>query len=529
MTCALLLPMVLCGCGGVDPDGKAAARGKVALATNPVAPGAVAPAVGGASGGTAKGGAAKRPNTKHPNIVFVLTDDLAWNLVPYMPHVLAMERHGETFSNYFVTDSLCCPSRASIFTGRFPHNTHVTSNGPPYGGFSVFHERGEELHTFATALQGVGYRTAMMGKYLNGYQPGGESAAGVLQSASPQPPGWSEWDVAGNGYPEFGYRLNENGRPGQYGFQSQEYLTDVLARKGLSFIDQAAVARRPFLLELATFAPHSPYTPAPRNEQDFPGLTAPRTPAFDAANTAAPAWLSHFAPLEPQQVEQIDTQFRRRAQAVQAVDNMIALIEAELRARGVARNTYLVFSSDNGLHMGEHRLMPGKQTAFDTDIRVPLIVVGPRVPQGRTVPDMSENIDLCPTFERLAGAPVGPNIDGHSLVELLHGQRLAPEAWRKEILVEHQGPDVGPTDPDLPTRGAGNPTSYEALRTPTSLYVEYVTGEREYYNLRADPFELRNLAAHLSLAHAQALHRTLLAIEGCHGPRACWRAQHLRT
>jgi N-acetylglucosamine-6-sulfatase len=523
MTCALL-GLALCGCGALDPDSKASTRGKVALATNPVAPGAAVPASPATPpAAAAAGGAAKRPN-----IVFVLTDDLAWNLVPYMPHVLAMERHGETFSNYFVTDSLCCPSRASIFTGRFPHNTHVTSNGPPYGGFGVFHERGEEQHTFATALQGVGYHTAMMGKYLNGYQPGGESASGVLQSASPQPPGWSEWDVAGNGYAEFSYRLNENGRSSEYGFQSQEYLTDVLARKGLNFIDQAAVARRPFLLELATFAPHSPYTPAPRNEQDFPGLTAPRTPAFDAANTGAPAWLDHFAPLEPQQIEQIDTQFRRRAQAVQAVDNMIALIEAELRARGVAKNTYLVFSSDNGLHMGEHRLMPGKQTAFDTDIRVPLIVVGPGVPQGRTVPEMSENIDLCPTFERLAGVPVGPNLDGHSLVELLHGQAL-PEAWRREILVEHHGPDLGPTDPDLPPRGAGNPTSYEALRTSTSLYVEYVTGEREYYNLRTDPFELHNLAAHLAPAHARQLHRTLTAIEGCRGRRSCWHAQHLPT
>jgi N-acetylglucosamine-6-sulfatase len=335
----------------------------------------------------------------------------------------------------------------------------VTSNGPPYGGFRVFHERGEELHTFATALQGRGYETAMMGKYLNGYQPGGSAAGEGFQPPSPLPLGWNEWDVAGNGYPEFGYTLNEDGRSSEYGFEPHEYLTDVLARKGLGFIDRAANARRPFLLELATFAPHSPFTPAPRDGEDFPGLTAPRTPAFDAANMGAPAWLSHFTPLEARQIEQIDGQFRRRAQAVQAVDNMIALIEAKLTARGLAKNTYIVFSSDNGLHMGEHRLMPGKQTAFDTDIRVPLIVVGPGVPRGRTVGEMTENIDLCPTFERLAGARAGSNVDGHSLVELLKGQ-APPEEWRQEILVEHHGPDLGPDDPDLPTRGAGNPTSY---------------------------------------------------------------------
>jgi N-acetylglucosamine-6-sulfatase len=150
------------------------------------------------------------------------------------------------------------------------------------------------------------------------------------------------------------------------------------------------------------------------------------------------------------------------------------------------------------------------------------------VPAGRTVAEMTENIDLCPTFERLAGASVGANVDGHSLVALLHGQRLR-EAWRREVLVEHHGPVLDPDDPDLPTKGAGNPPSYEALRTPTSLYVEYDDGEREYYNLRTDPFELHNIADHLSPAHEQLLHRTLAVIECCHGQDSCWRAQHLPT
>jgi N-acetylglucosamine-6-sulfatase len=515
--------LLLGGCGSSQRGEREAAhdanRGSIASALEGTTPGSTTPASAGGVLSSPQAAAGAKPN-----IVFVLTDDLSWNLVRYMPHVLAMQRHGESFSNYFVTDSLCCPSRASIFTGRFPHDTHVTSNSPPYGGFAVFHERGEELETFATALQRVGYRTAMMGKYLNGYQPNG--GAGV--PASFVPAGWNEWDVAGDGYPEFNYTLNHNGQPFDYGSEPSEYLTEVLARKGIGFINQAATARRPFLLELATFAPHSPFVPAPRDAQDFPGLTAPRSPAFDAPTIGAPAWLSHFTPLEPSQIAQIDRQFRERAQAVQAVDRMIAGIESTLAARGLAQNTYIVFSSDNGLHMGEHRLMPGKQTAFDTDIRVPLIVVGPGVPAGRTVPAMAQNIDLCPTFERLGGARVGPNVDGHSLTELLHGQPLAGE-WRREVLIEHHGPDTNPEDPDVPTRGAGNPPSYEALRTPTSLYVEYVTGEREYYNLLTDPFELHNIAAHLSPAHLNKLHRALVAMESCHGQRACWRAQHSLT
>jgi hypothetical protein len=140
---------------------------------------------------------------------------------------------------------------------------------------------------------------------------------------------------------------------------------------------------------------------------------------------------------------------------------------------------------------------------------------------------MTENVDLCPSFERLGGAPVPSNVDGRSLVGLLHGG--AAGAWRKEILVEHHGRVVDAGDPDLPTQGSGNPPSYEAIRTRSSLYVEYGNGEREYYDLARDPFELRNVAASLPPARKLTLHRTLARIERCHGGRACWRAQHGST
>jgi arylsulfatase A-like enzyme len=489
-----------------------------------------------ASGGTPIPG--RGASARRPNIVFVLTDDLSQNLVRFMPHVLQMQREGVSFQNYFVTDSLCCPSRASILTGRFPHDTHVFDNSPPEGGYATFSERGEERETFAVALQHEGYSTALMGKYLNGYKPNGAvaglgvgatagdgaSPAVAAEGSAPVPPGWSEWDVAGDGYPEYGYHMNSNGQVRGYGYRPQDYLTDVLAHKGLAFISAAAARRRPFLLELATFAPHSPYTPAPRDYGEFPGLHVPRTPAFDAIGDNEPAWLRYFEPLGPRQIASIDSKFRMRAQAVQAVDRMIGEIEQELAAKGLARNTYIVFSSDNGLHMGEHRLRPGKLTAFDPDIKVPLVVVGPGVPAGRRVSAMSENIDLCPSFEELAGAAIPPSVDGHSLVALWHGHRAS--GWRKAILVEHHGRVLDSGDPDLPTRGSGNPPSYEAIRTAHSLYVEYATGEREYYNLSRDPFELDNLGERLSPALALRLHRTLARIERCHGARACWRAQH---
>src|SRR5262249_18444028 len=161
------------------------------------------------------------------------------------------------------------------------------------------------------------------------------------------PPGWNEWDVAGNGYLEFNYNLNENGKLVHYASQPQDYLTDVISGKAVNFINQAAADKKPFAIELASFAPHAPFTPAPRHENDSPGLKAPRDPSFNRPNTKAPRWLAARKPLTPAQLAKTDVDYRKRAQSVQAVDDMIASIESTLQARGIADNTYIVFTSDN--------------------------------------------------------------------------------------------------------------------------------------------------------------------------------------
>ena len=472
------------------------------------------------SGGDAQQGA-------RPNIVFVLTDDLSMDLLRFMPRVQAMERHGLTFENYFVSDSLCCPSRSSIFTGNFPHDTHVFTNFGPEGGFHAFYEHGDQDHTFALALQRAGYRTGMMGKYLNGYMDA-ESAATDGSSARAVgptyiPPGWSEWDVAGWGYPEFNYRMNEDGSIHEFGDLPSDYLTDVLAGRGVDFINRAAADDQPFFLELATFAPHYPYTPAPQDAADFPGLRAPRPLSFNQLPTHAPSWLRNHRRLGPKQLARINTVFRLRAQDVQSVDRMIGRVEAALRANGIARDTYLVFSSDNGLHTGQYRLMPGKLTAFDTDIHVPLVVVGPGVPPGAKTAAMAENVDLAKTFAQLAGTTMAG--DGHSLVPLLRGR--TPAGWRNAVLIEHHGPRMSPLDPDFQQRASGNPWTYEAMRTRAFLYVEYADGEREFYDLRDDPFELHNIAFSLTRAERSELHAGLRAMRQCHDGQACWTAMHV--
>jgi N-acetylglucosamine-6-sulfatase len=459
---------------------------------------------------------------KRPNIVFVLTDDLSMNLVQYMPHVMQMEKDGATFSHYFVTDSLCCPSRTSILTGLYPHDSGVFTNGGSDGGFATFLKKGDTQRTYAVALQKAQYNTALMGKYLNGYVP-------ETSNVTPKgyvPPGWSDWAAAGNGYPEFKYFLDQNHDVVHYGTAPKDYLTDVLSRFGTAFIAKSAGAKRPFVLESATFAPHAPYIPAPRDANKFPTLNAPETPAFDKSDTVGnPPWLKPYPPLTHQDVNEINHSFRKRVQSVQAVDRMIGDLEHEVAARGLTKSTYFVFSSDNGFHMGEHRMMPGKLTAFDTDIHVPLVVVGPGVKPGKTISDLAENIDLAPTFEQLAGAPVSPSVDGASLVSLLLGQPTGP--WRKGVLVEHHGPKPKPGDPDFQPPASGNPPSYEALRRENSVYVEYVDGEHEFYNTLTDPYELRNIYGSLNAATRAELHKELLALRTCHGGDSCHRAQLL--
>jgi len=359
-------------------------------------------------------------------------------------------------------------------------------------------------------LQAAGIRTAMLGKYLNGYEP---------RQNRPDP-GWDFWSVAGFGYNEFRYYLNTDGNTRWYGSEPKHYLTDVIAHQAAGFIHESA--SRPFFIEIATFAPHGPYVPAPRHADALPGLHLPHTPAFDTPMEGDPLhWLQVRPPLTKAYRARLDHDFRLRAQSVLAVDEMIGLLRHAAEEAGVATNTYFVFSSDNGLHMGEHRMNQGKLTAFDEDIRVPLVVVGPGVPGGREIIEITENIDLAPTFADLMGRRMA-DADGRSLAGLLRGQ---PEpGWRTMALVEHRGPILGPGDPDMPLAKAVNPPSYEALRSQEWLYVEYADGGRQYHDRRTDPYEQRNIYTALPAARQAELRGLLAAAATCRGAQACWSA-----
>jgi arylsulfatase A-like enzyme len=451
--------------------------------------------------------------TTRPNIVFVLTDDLSMNLVRYMPTLQALQHRGMTFSNYTVTDSLCCPSRASIFTGQFPHNTGVLSNIAPSGGYAAFQAHGDQRRTFPVSLAGAGYRTGFFGKYLNGYSPVNHPR---------KPPGWSDWAaVDGHGYRAYGYNMSVNGKIVHHGYRPRDYLTSVLDRMSQRFIRSAAAGGTPFALEVATFSPHKPYVAAPADQDKFQTLRQPRTPAFNTHPANAPRWLAARPLLSAKQIARGQQIFRARVRCVQSVDRLLAHLQTTLQDVKQLANTIFVFSSDNGFHISEYGLTAGKLTAFDTDVNVPLVVAGPGVAPGSVSSVPVENIDLAPTFEELAGAKIPSTVDGQSAVALLHGQSVP---WRSVAAVEHVAVKQRAGDPDRQPKSAGNLPTYRALRSTTFTYVEYATGQREYYDRLADPYQIRNIYRSVPHRTITDLHRQLAELTGCSGDTQCWLA-----
>ncbi len=419
--------------------------------------------------------AAKRP----ANILFILTDDLDTASVEYMPGLksLLIER-GISFSNYLVNVSLCCPSRSTTLRGQYAHNTKVYTNDRFHGSFYVFHRRGLEKSTIATWLQNKGYKTALIGKYLNNY-PG-------IAGSHYVPPGWNKWSspVGGDVYEEFNYTLNQNGKLVRYGDHPEDYGTDVYTRQAEAFITKTVQENKPFFVYLSYYAPHQPATPAPRHQHLFPEAIAPQPPSYNEADVKdKPEYIRQLPLLTPAWKNQIDSLYQRRLRSLQAVDEAIASLYETLKATEQLDNTYIFFASDNGFHLGQHRLPPGKETAYEEDIRVPLYVTGPGVPAGKTVSEIVANVDLAPTFATLAGANIPSFVDGRSFASLLSTNPPSLDSWRQVLLLEHK-----PDREDIL-----QVPEYLGLRTANCTYVKYSNGESELYNLQHDPNQLQNL------------------------------------
>ncbi|HEX6015130.1 MAG TPA: sulfatase, partial [Geminicoccaceae bacterium] len=369
-----------------------------------------------------------QPSGEPPNIVLVLSDDEDLGIHPLMPKVKELiEDQGTVFDQFFVPYPLCCPSRASILRGQYPHNTLILGNWVPEGGFLTFRRLKREQSTVATWLQDAGYRTALYGKYLNGY---GETDA--------PPPGWDEWH-AGNedAYDNVNYKLNVNGRVEVHGDAPGDYLTDLIARRAADHIRRFSAEGRPFFLYVAPFSPHSPYNPATRHRDMFKDADLPRPPSFNEEDVSdKPSFIQELPRLRNDEIDEIRAHHRRRLQCLQSVDELVETLVRTLDETGELGSTHVVYTSDNGFHLGLHRMMEGKDTAYEEDIRVPFAVRGPGIPHGRRIGAMGLAIDLAPTFVDWAGAKAPDFVDGRSLAPLLEG---ATGPWRNSFLIQRQG------------------------------------------------------------------------------------------
>jgi N-acetylglucosamine-6-sulfatase len=454
-----------------------------------------------------------------PNIVFILTDDMRKDDLKYMPKTRSLlQERGMSFQNAFVSNPICCPSRATIMRGQYAHNDGVWNNenvpGPSSSGWHAYHTKGRERDDLATRLHAAGYRTGLFGKYLNGYK-------GTLNGARYVPQGWDRWFATwGEGY--YGYNASDDGTRRHFGTSPSDYETDVLSRKTDAFIDYSASLGRPFFAYVAPKAPHKAKgvgmaVPAPRYRHAYDGLKAPRLPSFNEKDVSdKPPWIRSFPRLSASKIASIDKAHERRAESLQAVDDLVEGVVNELRGTGQLTNTYLFFTSDNGWHEGEHRIPGEKMRPYEEDLRMPLLVRGPGVASGSTTYKLALNTDYLPTFTSLAGARRPSYVDGRSLRPVL---KRSASVWRHAILLE--SPPNTVFVPNYP--------AYRGIRTVNtgtttkSKYVEYAGGRKELHRLKKDPYERTN-RYHAARAPS-ALATRLRALKTC-AADACRAAEN---
>jgi arylsulfatase A-like enzyme len=323
------------------------------------------------------------------------------------------------------------------------------------------------------------------------------------------PPGWQTWEAKGGPteYNYFDYTLNQNGRLVEHGSQPREHSDAVISRKASRYVDRYGGGPRPFFLMLGYSAPHvrggedrgcGPQ-PAPRDEGSFADTPFPRSPSFNDKDPGKPKYVRAH-PFTTEDKERIIARYRCRLESVLAADRGVARIVGALRRTGSLRDTYVIFTSDNGLIQGEHRIRGGKEQPYEEAIRVPLVIRGPGIPGRQTSRSTVVNADLAPTIAALAGAKPGVTMDGESLLPLARH----PSRTRTR---------------NLPIEGAG----FEAVRSPRYTYVEREAGETELYDLKRDRYQLDNRAGEPRFAGVQArLAARLAELQECEG-RSCRR------
>ncbi|MEZ5380583.1 MAG: sulfatase [Microthrixaceae bacterium] len=471
------------------------------------------------------------PAVEQPNVLMIMTDDQTVEAMRVLQRINArIGGEGTTFTNSVTSYPLCCPSRATFYSGQYAHNHGVLWNALPTGGFTRF----QDWETaFPAALQQAGYHTAHVGKYLNGYG---------VKNPTEVPAGWDDFrgmvDPSTGQY--FGFSVNDNGVIDTYPAGTEQergpYQTDVVTDLALEQMAQGQASNKPWLVNVSYLAPHAEFgytlaeyqknpgivredieqantafdiespVPAPRHLGAFKDEPLPDKANYDAATEGqvVPQWRPE---LDEARRSGIERNYRAELESLLAVDEGVDRLLTQLDELGVADDTLVVFTSDNGYFHGEHREYQGKYYPWEESLAVPLLMRGPGVAQGVTVDSVVANIDLAPTFLDVAGAKALRQMDGRSLVPLMANPAAS---WDRPILLEG-------FQPPAPFR-----PQYQGVRTNRYSYIEYTGGGlqgTELYDLHDDPEQLRNLVLDPDRAEVVAGLRSLVTdLRQCGGP-----------
>lgn len=446
--------MLVPGCSVTRPG---AASGRFAAAEPPVAVG-----IGGGRPATGDRGG--------PNIVLVTTDDQNAGDLRWMPKTRRLlGGRGATFTQALAPHPLCCPARTEILTGQYAQNNGVQHNHGRYGGFKAL----ESSSTIATWLQARGYATAFVGKFLNEYGSG-----------SPRPPGWDVWNPMTTGlYDYFGTTFRAgSGLPG-------EYSVDTVARETSALVRLLGSGSRPFFLWSSPVAPHARLLGP---QQWGPPLAAARhaaTPVDVRAPSLRKPSFNRWAGPQPGVVgtvrgwrtSEIQAYFRQRVRSLRAVDDLVARLVGALRERHLLDHTYVFFTSDNGMLLGEHGVV-GKNLLYDEALRIPMLVRGPGVVPGLRSRVPVALTDLAPTFLDLAGAP-SRGLDGASFRTVLSG---GPVRWRDTQLLLTGRATAG---------SFASGWGFRGVRTRRYTYgFDAGSGTVLLFDRRRDPYEVHDVA-----------------------------------
>lgn len=403
-----------------------------------------------------------------PNIVFVLTDDQFPGTENKMPALKSnVTNEGVIFTNMVSTFPLCCPGRATIQRGQYAHNTHIYGNSAPRGGWEKFQHLGLQKETIATWLNRAGYQTGLFGKYMNNYRDK------VI------PPGWDRW-YAWNGVDEGWTSVNNQGHVRPLDRQKADSL---VADRALEFMSTRLGNPAPVFAFVNFGAMHSPYPHSSIDDDKFEGANVPRTPAFNEDEVSdKPDYVSDLPSLSKKKINKLDSAYRNGLRSLMRVDRFIADASDLLRRKGEMNNTYFIFYTDNGVHLGQHRFGHGKLQPYEEDINFPLIIKGPGIEPGVST-ELVGNHDIAPTLADIGGAtiPQSVPVDGRSFLALAQDPNTP---WPRTAILSEREVNAQP------------PNTWDMLRMKDKVYTRRENQtwhvNKEYYDLRLDPHQVHN-------------------------------------